>query len=174
MTWIKDLCKSDKMNTVYILTGGNIGDKLANLNSAQKYLEYEIGKIERSSLIYETDAWGNTDQDDFYNQIHIIKTKLSAEETMHRILKIEAKMGRVRTVKNAARLIDIDILFFNKEIINKSWLIIPHTEIANRRFVLAPLNEISPHLVHPLLNKSISELLSTSKDLLKVTPIEGL
>lgn len=159
------------MNTVYILTGGNLGDKLSNLKSAQKYLGDEIGEFERSSSIYETAAWGKNDQDDFYNQVHIIKTKFAAEEIIQKILKIEEKMGRKRTFKNAARLIDIDILFFNNEIIEMPGLIIPHAEIANRRFVLQPLNELSPQMRHPLLKKSIAELLSTCKDMLKVTPI---
>lgn len=162
------------MNTIYILTGGNIGNRLINLDNAQKFLEDEIGTIEKSSSIYETAAWGNKDQPDFYNQVHIIKTQLTAEEIMQKILKIEKKMGRVRTIKNAARIIDIDILFFNKEIINKPGLIIPHAEIANRRFVLEPLNELSPHMIHPRLNKKISELLSTCKDMLKVTPVNSL
>lgn len=151
-----------------------MGDRLINLDNAQKYLEDEIGKIERSSPIYETAAWGDNDQPDFYNQVHIIKTKFHAEEIMQKILKIEEKMGRIRTFKNAARLIDIDILFFNKEIINKPGLIIPHAEIANRRFVLEPLNEVSPHMIHPLLNKNIAELLSTCKDMLKVKPVNSL
>ncbi len=162
------------MNTVYILTGGNVGKRLINLGNAQKFLEDEIGKIEKSSSIYETAAWGNNDQPDFYNQAHIIKTKLSPEDIMQKILKIEEKMGRVRTFKNAARIIDIDILFFNEEIINKPGLIIPHAEIANRRFVLEPLNELSPHMIHPRLRKSVKELLSTCKDMLKVAPVRSL
>lgn len=162
------------MNTVYILTGGNVGKRLINLGNAQKFLEDEIGKIEKSSSIYETAAWGNNDQPDFYNQAHIIKTKLSPEDIMQKILKIEEKMGRVRTFKNAARIIDIDILFFNEEIINKPGLIIPHAEIANRRFVLEPLNELSPHMIHPRLRKSVKELLSTCKDMLKVAPVSSL
>lgn len=162
------------MNTVYILTGGNVGKRLINLGNAQKFLEDEIGKIEKSSSIYETAAWGNNDQPDFYNQAHIIKTKLSPEDIMQKILKIEEKMGRVRTFKNAARIIDIDILFFNEEIINKPGLIIPHAEIANRRFVLEPLNELSPHMIHPRLRKSVKELLSTCKDMLKAAPVSSL
>lgn len=162
------------MNIVYILTGGNVGKRLINLGNAQKFLEDEIGKIEKSSSIYETAAWGNNDQPDFYNQAHIIKTKLSPEDIMQKILKIEEKMGRVRTFKNAARIIDIDILFFNEEIINKPGLIIPHAEIANRRFVLEPLNELSPHMIHPRLNESVKELLSTCKDMLKVAPVSSL
>ena len=162
------------MNTVYILTGGNIGDRLDNLEKAKNYLEKEIGKAIKSSAIYETAAWGNNDQADFYNQVHIIQTKLTPEEIMQEILKIEKKMGRVRTFKNAARLIDIDILFFNNEIINDPGLIIPHAEIANRRFVLVPLNEISPQMIHPRLNKSIAELLCACNDPLKVTTVDNL
>ncbi len=159
------------MNTVYILTGGNIGDRLVNLGNAQKFIEDEIGKVEKSAPIYETEAWGDNDQPDFYNQVHIVKTKLSPEQIMQKILQIEEKMGRVRTTKNASRLIDIDILFYNNEVVDKPGLIIPHTEIANRRFVLVPLAELSPRMMHPLLNKKISELLSTCKDKLKVTPV---
>ncbi|MDQ6845703.1 MAG: 2-amino-4-hydroxy-6-hydroxymethyldihydropteridine diphosphokinase [Bacteroidota bacterium] len=160
------------MNTVYILTGGNLGNRMGNLEKAAWILEQEIGKIINSSSMYKTAAWGNTNQPDFYNQVHVIKTKFSAKEVMEKILKIEEKMGRVRTSKNAARIIDIDILFFNDNIVNLPGLIIPHPEIANRRFVLEPLNELSPQLIHPLLNKTMKDLLSTCKDMLDVTPIQ--
>jgi 2-amino-4-hydroxy-6-hydroxymethyldihydropteridine diphosphokinase len=162
------------MNTGYILTGGNLGDRLANLQKAKQYLGKETGNIVTSSSIYETEAWGNSDQPDFYNQVHIITTKLSAEQMMEKILKIEEQMGRVRAAKNASRIIDIDILFFNDDIINKQNLIIPHAEISNRRFVLTPLNELSPELVHPVLHKSIHELLSACKDTLRVRPLKTL
>lgn len=159
------------MNTIYVLVGGNVGNRRLNLETALSWLEKEIGNVNASSLIYETEAWGNTDQPDFYNQVHVINTKLSAEEAMKNILDIEEKMGRVRTIKNAARIIDIDILFFNKEIINITRLTVPHPEIANRRFVLVPLDELSPAFVHPILHKSIHELLSTCKDMLAVKPV---
>ena len=107
------------MNTGYILTGGNLGDRLANLQMAKEYLGNETGEIVTSSSIYETEAWGNNDQPDFYNQVHIINTKLSAEQMMEKILKIEEQMGRVRAAKNASRIIDIDLLFFNDAVINK-------------------------------------------------------
>lgn len=162
------------MNTVYILTGGNLGDRLANLQKAKQYLGKETGNIVTSSSIYETEAWGNNDQPDFYNQVHIINTKLSAEQMMENILEIEEQMGRVRAAKNASRIIDIDILFFNDDVINKKDLIIPHPEISNRRFVLIPLKELSPGLVHPVLNKTINELLSTCKDTLSVKPLTTL
>jgi 2-amino-4-hydroxy-6-hydroxymethyldihydropteridine diphosphokinase len=159
------------MNTLYLITGGNIGDRKNNLEKAAGLIEKEIGKIIQSSKIYETEAWGNNDQPAFYNQVHIVKSPSSAEEIINKILQIEKQMGRIRTFKNAARIIDIDILFFNDEIIKHPHLIIPHTEISNRRFVLMPLNELSPGLVHPVLNKSIKELLSTCQDPLQVTPL---
>ncbi len=159
------------MNTIYVLVGGNMGDRRINLAKALSWLKMEIGKAIASSLIYETEAWGNTDQPDFYNQVHIIHTKLSAEEAIKNILDIEEKMGRIRTVKNAARIIDIDILFFNNEIINLTGLTVPHPEIANRRFVLVPLDELSPGFVHPGLHKTIHNLLSTCKDMLAVKQV---
>jgi 2-amino-4-hydroxy-6-hydroxymethyldihydropteridine diphosphokinase len=159
------------MNTLYLITGGNMGDRKNHLEEAAALIEKEIGQIIQSSKIYETEAWGHSDQPAFYNQVHIVKCAASAEETMRVILQIEQQMGRIRTFKNAARIIDIDILFFNDEIINQPNLIIPHVEISNRRFVLMPLNELSPAYVHPLLNKGIGELLSTCKDTLHVTPL---
>ncbi|MEO9145453.1 MAG: 2-amino-4-hydroxy-6-hydroxymethyldihydropteridine diphosphokinase [Ginsengibacter sp.] len=162
------------MNTLFLITGGNIGNRKKNLQTAAILIEKQIGKIIHSSKIYETDAWGITDQASFYNQVHIVNSKLSAEEVIHIILKIEEKMGRIRTIKNAARIIDIDILFFNSEIINEPNLIIPHPEIVNRRFVLMPLNELAPQMIHPAYGKSIKELLSTCKDPLKVIPLQSL
>ena len=87
---------------------------------------------------------------------------------MHTILVIEKSMGRVRTVKNAPRIIDIDILFFNKEIIDQEQLMVPHPQIQNRRFVLVPLNQLSPNLKHPLLKKTIHQLLVHCSDKLNV------
>ncbi|MEO7536374.1 MAG: 2-amino-4-hydroxy-6-hydroxymethyldihydropteridine diphosphokinase, partial [Ferruginibacter sp.] len=121
-----------------------------------------------SSGIYRTAAWGNTDQPDFLNQVIIADTKLNASETLQQILSIEKLMGRIRTTRNAPRTIDIDILFFNKEIISEKNLTVPHPEIPNRRFVLVPLNELSPDLRHPVLNKSIHVLLAECADPLNV------
>lgn len=159
------------MHILYVLVGGNIGNRRNNLEVALSWLQKEIGQVIRSSGVYETEAWGNNDQPDFYNQVHIINTPLSADEAMQKILDIEEKMGRVRTIKNAARIIDIDILFYNKEIINVTGLTVPHPEIANRRFVLVPLDELSPGFVHPTLHKTIHELLSTCKDGLEVKQV---
>ena len=162
------------MNAAYILIGGNLGDRINNLAEARMNIEKDLGEIIKTSSIYETASWGITDQPDFLNQVLLVETTFSAEETMQIILSIENKMGRVRTEKNASRIIDIDILFFNDEIINQKDLTIPHPEIQNRKFALIPLNEIAPHFLHPVFKQSIQNLLSTSKDKLEVRPLNDL
>lgn len=159
------------MNRLFLITGGNIGDRKRNLETAAALIQKQIGKIMRLSAIYETEAWGITNQPAFYNQVLEIETLLSAREVLDLILKIEEQMGRKRSIKNAARNIDIDILFFNNEIINERNLTIPHPEIINRRFVLLPLLELEPEKIHPVLHKSIQELLSETKDKLEAIPV---
>lgn len=159
------------MNQLFLITGSNLGNRQKNLEGAAALIDKRIGKIIRRSKIYETDAWGIMDQPTFYNQVLIVESKFSAQKVIQKILKIEEEMGRVRTIKNAARIIDIDILFFNDETVNEQNLIIPHQEIANRRFVLVPLNELEPEMIHPVLKKSIADLLSICKDPLKVAPL---
>ncbi len=156
------------MNTVFLLIGGNIGDRSANLQTAKTMLQQGLGEIGNCSSVYETSAWGNIDQADFLNQVIMIHTKLAAAECMNEILSIENKMGRVRHKKNDPRTIDIDILFYNHEIINSTNLTIPHPEIQNRKFALVPLQEIIPDFIHPVLKSSITQLLSTCKDELEV------
>jgi len=156
------------MNKTYLLLGSNMGNSKASLSKAVVQIEKLIGKITRQSGLYSTAAWGNTKQPDFLNQVIIVETELSAPQTMATILNIEKKMGRIRTIKNAPRVIDIDILFFNKEMINQAELVIPHPEIQNRRFVLVPLNQLSPNLKHPALNKTVHKLLINCPDKLNV------
>jgi 2-amino-4-hydroxy-6-hydroxymethyldihydropteridine diphosphokinase len=156
------------MNKTYLLLGSNMGDSKKQLAGAMVHIEKEIGKITRRSALYSTAAWGDTSQPDFLNQVVIVQTVLTAAQTMQTILGIEKKMGRIRTVKNAARLIDIDILFFNKEIIQREQLSVPHPQIQNRRFVLVPLNELSPNMKHPVLGKTIHQLFIHCPDKLNV------
>ncbi len=156
------------MNKTYLLLGGNTGDRAKNLEKARQYISTQIGTITRSSACYETAAWGNTLQPGFLNQVVVVDTHLDAPTLMNTILLIEKKMGRIRTIKNAPRNIDIDILFFNRDTVNLSNLVIPHPEIQNRRFVLTPLNELSPGLVHPLLKKTVHQLLINCSDVLDV------
>jgi len=145
-----------------------MGNSRQQLLAANKLVKKNIGRITRQSKLYVTAAWGNTNQPDFLNQVIVVETKLSATELIKAILSVETDMGRIRTTKNAPRIIDIDILFFNKDIIHEKNLIVPHPEIQNRRFVLVPLNELSPAFVHPVLKKTIHQLLDSSPDTLDV------
>jgi len=158
------------MNKAFLLIGGNLGDRLQNLEQASQQIAKNCGVVIKQSSIYETAAWGKTNQPDFLNQVLEIKTKLDATKLMSKIMEIEKLMGRERNEKYDPRIIDIDILFFNEEVINESFLKIPHPEIQNRRFVLIPLAEIAPHLLHPVLKKNIDQLLKECKDPLEVKP----
>ena len=159
------------MNTVYFLMGSNLGNSKEQLLLAIENIEKYIGPIIKLSSLYSTAAWGNNKQPDFLNQVIIVQTLLAPQIVLNEILAIEEKMGRVRTVKNAARIIDIDILFFNSEIIKVKDLIIPHPEIQNRRFVLIPLVEIAGLILHPILKKNAQELLNICTDNLNVQKI---
>ena len=156
------------MNKIYLLLGSNIGDSQLQLSVAIKYIEQKIGTLIRQSKLYSTAAWGDTRQPDFLNQVIVVQTALTPLKTMQTILAIEKEMGRVRTLKNAPRIIDIDILFFNKLVLDEPMLTLPHPEIQNRRFVLIPLNELTPNLNHPVLGLSIHELLKICPDQLTV------
>jgi 2-amino-4-hydroxy-6-hydroxymethyldihydropteridine diphosphokinase len=159
------------MNKAYLLTGGNEGDRFLHMKQARANIEHICGQLLKVSSIYETAAWGKTDQPDFLNQILLVGTKLGPEALLHAILSIEEQGGRKRTVKNAPRTIDIDILFYNSLVMVEPGLSIPHPRIADRRFVLEPFDEISPEFIHPILKKSIHRLLLECKDELGVKKI---
>ena len=148
-----------------------MGNSKKILLAAQKQISKKIGPIIRQSNLYQTAAWGNTNQPDFVNQIIVVESTFDPQDCIIRILTIEFEMGRIRTKKNAPRLIDIDIIYFNKEVIRTKKLIVPHPAIQNRRFVLTPLNEISPGFKHPVLGKTNHELLLICKDILNVKKI---
>ena len=156
------------MNKAYLLLGGNIGNRLARLKKARQLLEKQVGKVIKYSRVYETASWGNIDQPDFLNQALLIETELTSNQVMDQILFIENTLGRVRAEKNASRIIDIDILFFNEEIIETENVVIPHPQIQNRNFVLYPLNELASQFKHPVLKKTVHELLLQCNDTLAV------
>ena len=159
------------MNTAYLLIGGNLGNRKENFSRAISLINEQCGSLRKSSSIYETEAWGRTDQPSFLNQAFEIVTDLNARQLMRKILKIEKIMGRVRKEKLGPRTIDIDILLFENEIHDLRFLKIPHPELQNRRFVLVPLAEINPGLQHPVLKKSIAQLLEECPDNLDVKKI---
>lgn len=156
------------LHKLYILLGSNLDNPAEQLKQARKMISASIGKIKSSSSIYRTAAWGKTDQQDFLNQVIEVKTKLAAPECMSTLLDIESEMGRIRTVKNAPRIIDLDILYFDNAIIESEGLIVPHPALAQRRFVLIPLNEIAPDFIHPVYKISNARLLQQCSDILDV------
>lgn len=156
------------MNTVYLLTGGNMGNRSFNLAQAEQYIQQYCGEITRRSAIYETAAWGFTDQPAFYNQALMFQTSLSPDQLMRKLLEIELEMGRIRTQKMGPRVIDLDILLIDDLIIESSLLSVPHPALTQRRFALMPLAEIAPSLVHPIEGKTIAELLNECPDTLNV------
>jgi len=156
------------MNVAYLLIGGNTGDRLHYLQTASEAIKKQCGRIKKASSIYETAAWGILNQNNFLNQALEISTKLSTFELLDCILQIEESMGRVRNEKYGPRIIDIDILLFNDEIIDARNLKIPHPELPNRRFALQCLCDIAPRKRHPVLNKTIDKLLKDCTDPLSV------
>jgi 2-amino-4-hydroxy-6-hydroxymethyldihydropteridine diphosphokinase len=156
------------MNQAFLLLGGNLGNRKTNLTKAREMIKKQCGIISNLSSLYETAAWGKTDQPAFLNQAIEIKTLLDAKQLMKCVLQIENDMGRKRTEKYGPRIIDIDILFFNDEKYNDDFLKIPHPELPNRRFALIPLEEIAPGFKHPVLKRSVSQLLKESPDKLEV------
>ncbi len=156
------------MHTLVLHTGTNIENRLANLEKANFHLQQIVGKIVKHSHIYETEAWGNEDQSDFLNQALLLETNFTAHRVMQEILALEYKLGRRRDEKWQPRVIDIDIIFFDSEVIHKKVLTVPHEHMHNRRFVLKPLSDIIPDFIHPTLQKSINDLLRDCPDKLAV------
>ena len=160
--------KTNNYNQLILSLGGNQGDIKKTFLSAKNSITQEIGAIVKESSIYQTQAWGVENQADFLNQVIIVETKLSPETILEKCLAIEMELGRKRMKRWRERTIDIDLLFFNSEIIQTENLQIPHPRISERNFILHPLTEIIPDFIHPILNKSISQLKIDCTDGLKV------
>lgn len=156
------------MHRIYLLTGSNMGDRTEHLQFAKKQIENSCGKLLHSSSVYETEPWGVSDQQAYLNQALFIESLFSAKELFYELKKIEMAAGRISQKKYAPRTLDIDILFFDDLILEERGITIPHPRLHLRRFVLAPMNEIAPSLLHPVFNKNILELYLECTDMLAV------
>ncbi|WP_372795058.1 2-amino-4-hydroxy-6-hydroxymethyldihydropteridine diphosphokinase [Lutibacter sp.] len=151
--------------TTYLSLGSNLGNKFENLQQAIFLIDEKIGSVAKISSIYKTTSWG-FDSDDFYNICVQVSTGLNPENLLKAIHKIELSLGRKRTSekKYKARTIDIDVLLFDNEVIFSKELIVPHKEMLNRKFVMVPLVEIAPNLMHPIEKQRLQVCLTNCTD----------
>ena len=150
-----------KWHTAYIAFGSNMGDKKLFIDNGIRGLNKTKGcRIEAVSDYLVTEPYGVTDQDEFLNGVLKMRTLLSPEELLERLHQLEQEANRERIIHWGPRTLDLDILFYDQEIIDTADLHIPHPDMQNRDFVLAPMNQIAPYLRHPVLNQTISQLLN--------------
>jgi 2-amino-4-hydroxy-6-hydroxymethyldihydropteridine diphosphokinase len=157
---------------VYLSIGGNLGNRELNLENALIALTQNVGTIEAASPVYETEPVGFESDNQFLNMAVIVETFLNPYAIIDQIRIIENKFGRKRQANRyISRTIDIDLIFYDNQIIDEKELIIPHPRMHERKFVLVPLCDIAPDFIHPILNQSIKEILENSKDESVVKPI---
>jgi deoxyguanosine kinase len=157
------------MSLVYLLIGGNIGNRMKYLESAVEIIAQGTGKVIRTSSVYETEPFGFSARKQFFNICVLVETELSPHKILEVILKVETSLGRKRvTEKLVSRTIDIDILFYDDVILNEPALIIPHPELHKRNFALIPMAELRSEFIHPVFGKTIARLLEESTDRHKV------
>lgn len=147
-----------KYINVFLGLGSNVGNRAENIKNAIGLIEKNIGKIAKKSHLYETQPWGEPNQEPFYNQVIMVNTTQDPRELLDKISRAERELGRERKEKWGPRIIDIDILFYGKRVIRDKGLEIPHPELHKRAFVLAPLMEIAAEFEHPILGKPVDEL----------------
>ena len=164
-----------RLKTVYLALGSNLGDREANLRKAIVTLARPSIELVRASSIYETAPMLLEEQPWFLNQVVEVKTSLFPRQLLHCAQEVERQLGRKRTIANGPRIIDIDILLYGRTVMASYELTVPHPRMAERRFVLEPLAELAPRLRHPVLKRSMSELLAGTKaqNLKPYVPVES-
>lgn len=151
------------MSRVFLGLGSNLGNRKKNIQGAVKLIE-KNNRVIKVSSFYETEPEGVKEQPIFLNAVLELETKLSPHQLLNFIQDIEKQLGRKPTVKWGARIIDLDILLYGEQIINDDDLKIPHPHFSKRLFVLIPLGEIAPEIIHPVLKRKIADLLRENSD----------
>jgi 2-amino-4-hydroxy-6-hydroxymethyldihydropteridine diphosphokinase len=149
---------------IFLLLGSNLGDRLQTLQVTRDMIGEKVGEISIRSSVYETAPWGVTDQPAYLNQVIVINTAQEPEEILRNILDIEHELGRIRYERWGARVIDIDLLYYNDLMLDSARLTVPHPRLQDRRFTLIPLVEIAPDFINPVLQKTSIQLLSECSD----------
>jgi 2-amino-4-hydroxy-6-hydroxymethyldihydropteridine diphosphokinase len=161
------------MHRVFLGIGGNIGNKRENFLKAEELIHSKLGSIALKSSVYETPPWGFQAEENFWNSVLFIETKLGPDEVLWRIHEIEDYFAKEEgTERYQSREIDIDILYYDDLFMETKLLIIPHPQIQNRKFVLVPLVEIAPDLKHPLLRLTSLQMLENCKDVSVIKKVE--
>jgi 2-amino-4-hydroxy-6-hydroxymethyldihydropteridine diphosphokinase len=160
-------------HAIFIALGTNLGDRLDYLRQARQALAPKVSIVSCSS-VYETPPWGYLDQPPFLNQVVKAETELTPLELLNFVKNIEQELGRTPGIPNGPRLIDLDILFYDDIQIEAGRLVIPHPRIAGRGFVLLPLADLAPDLVHPIFGKTVAEMLAESdqEGITEITPVD--
>ncbi|MGB0525787.1 MAG: 2-amino-4-hydroxy-6-hydroxymethyldihydropteridine diphosphokinase [Flammeovirgaceae bacterium] len=154
---------------IYLLLGGNLGNRMRNIQAAIQAISHHIGQVKAVSKVYETAAWGIPNQPAYLNQALQVSSMLPPNELLYAINKIEDDLGRERHERWQARIIDIDILYYSDHVIEGQRLTLPHPHLHHRKFALIPLVDIAPEFVHPILEKNNQELLDLCEDELQVS-----
>lgn len=160
------------MSKLFLLLGGNLGNKNQVFSQARKMLATKVGRIIAQSSIYETEPWGFDSEDLFWNQVVLVETILSPQQALEAALRIEKELGRTRkSAQYSSRIIDLDLLFYDDLVLQTPQLQLPHPRMAERRFVLEPLAEIAPDKFHPETLETVAQMLGDCPDELKVSKL---